>query len=198
MSKLLDWSHGVPHALLASERERRLPTHSSESRLLTWGENMRIYRDIATLAGLQVICFFLLSHFEPGFFLLHFYQTIIYMAILVMLFYMEDRWAYMIGILAPIVWLGMAFATGLLGAAMRQMLRLGHGQEISNVVSFLAAITAILSVMMVAACFRRWMKEYGGLGKSLSTFAVSFGIVAAYYGILVAWFWQMIPGAAGN
>ena len=54
---------------------------------------MRIYREIATLAVLQVLCFLLLSHLEPNFFLLHFYQTIIYLAILIMLFYMEDRWA---------------------------------------------------------------------------------------------------------
>jgi hypothetical protein len=57
-----------------------------------------------------------------------------------MLFYMEDRWAYMIGIVAPVVWLGLAFETGLLGAAFRQALRLGHGQEIINVVSFLAQL----------------------------------------------------------
>lgn len=62
---------------------------------------MKPYREIAALAGLQVLCFFLLSHFEPSFFLLHFYQTTVYLAILIMLFYMEDRWAYMIGIVAP-------------------------------------------------------------------------------------------------
>jgi hypothetical protein len=159
---------------------------------------MRIYRDIATLTGAQVICFFLLSHYDPSFFLLHFYQTIIYIAILVMLFYMEDRWAYMIGMLAPAVWLGLAFATGLLGAASRQLLRLGHGQEPTNAVSFLAAVTALLSICMIGVCVRRWLKEYAGLGKSLSTFAVSLGIVAVYYGILVFWFWEMIPGVTAK
>ena len=63
---------------------------------------MRPYRDIATVAALQVVCFSVLTHYEPQFFLLHLYQTIIYMAILILLFYMEDRWAYMIGMLAPI------------------------------------------------------------------------------------------------
>ena len=69
---------------------------------------MRIYRDIAALAAAQVVCFLLLSHLEPAFFLLHFYQTIVYLAILIMLFYMEDRWAYMIGVMAPAVWLAMS------------------------------------------------------------------------------------------
>ena len=159
---------------------------------------MRIYRDIATLAGAQILCFFLLSHLEPSFFLLHFYQTIIYLAVLVLLFYMEDRWAYMIGLLAPAAWLVLAFSTGLLGAAARQLFQLGHGQGPTNPVSFLAAITAILSVLMIAVSVRRWVKEYAGLGKSLSTFAISFGIVAVYYGILVIWFWHMIPAQAAG
>jgi hypothetical protein len=32
----------------------------------------------------------------------------------------------------------------------------------------------------------------------VSTFAVSLGIVAVYYGILVAWFWHMIPFSAAQ
>jgi len=154
---------------------------------------MRPYRDIAALAGLQVVCFLILSHLEPDFFLLHFYQTLVYLAILIMLFYMEDRWAYMIGIVAPAVWLAMTFATGLLGGAARQMVLITRGRGITNPVSFLAGITALLSLAMIAVCARRWVKEYAGLGKSISTFAISFGIVAVYYGILVAWFWHMIP-----
>lgn len=159
---------------------------------------MRLDRDIATLAGLQVLCFLFLSHLEPDFFLLHFYQTVVYLAILIMLFSMEDRWAYMIGIVAPAVWLVMTFATGLLGGAWRQILSIGHGRGMTNPVSLLAAVSALLGVMMIVVCGRRWMKEYAGLGKSASTFAVSFGIVAVYYGILVVWFWHMIPAIAAQ
>ena len=154
---------------------------------------MRPYRDIATLSGLQVLCFLLLSHFEPEFFLLHLYQSILYIAILTMLFYMEDRWAYMIGMLAPVVWLLMAFATGLLGGAARQIGILLRGELPNNPVSLIAAVTAALAVLMIVFCARHWAREYAGLGKSLSTFSVSFGVVVVYYGILVTWFWEMIP-----
>lgn len=159
---------------------------------------MRPYRDIAALCGLQVLCFIVLSHLDPNFFLLHFYQTVVYLAILIMLFYMEDRWAYMIGIVAPAVWLAMTFATGLLGGAARQIWNIGTGRGMTNPVSFLAAVAALLSIAMIVVCSRRWMKEYAGLGKSVSTLAVSFGIVAVYYGILVVWFWHMIPFAAAQ
>lgn len=154
---------------------------------------MKPYRDIAALSCLQVICFLLLSHLEPDFFLLHFYQTIVYLAILILLFYMEDRWAYMIGIVAPALWLLMTFASGLLGGAARQVLWVGQGHTMTNPVSFLAAVSAIFGLLMILACARRWVKEYAGLGKTWSTLAVSFGIVSVYYGILVAWFWQIIP-----
>jgi hypothetical protein len=155
---------------------------------------MRPYRDIATISGLQVICFLLLSHLEPQFFLLHFYQTIIYIALLIMLFYMEDRWAYMIGMLAPAVWLGMIFATGLLGGALRKVWQLMSGQGFNNnEITFVAAITAVLSVLMIVFCARHWMREYAGLGKTISTFAVGVGVVAVYYGILAVWFWNLIP-----
>ena len=154
---------------------------------------MRPYREIAALAGLQILCFLLLSHLEPSFFLLHFYQTIVYLAILIMLFYMEDRWAYMIGIVAPALWLVMTFATGLLQGALRQLLQLSEGKGLSNMVSFLAAISAILSILMIWACSRRWIREYAGLGKTIVTFGVSSAIVVAYYAIMVVWFWHMVP-----
>ena len=154
---------------------------------------MRPYREIAALAGLQILCFLLLSHLEPSFFLLHFYQTIVYLAILIMLFYMEDRWAYMIGIVAPALWLVMTFATGLLQGALRQLLQLSEGKGLSNTVSFLAAISAILSILMIWACSRRWIREYAGLGKTIVTFGVSSAIVVAYYAIMVVWFWHMVP-----
>jgi DNA-binding transcriptional LysR family regulator len=121
----------------------------------------------------------------------------VYLAILILLFYTEDRWAYMIGIVAPAMWLAMTFATGLLGGAWRQVWYIEQARRITNPVSFLA-VSAVLSVLMIALCARRWVKEYVGLGQSLSTLAVSLGIVAVYYGILVAWFWHLIPFTAAQ
>jgi hypothetical protein len=86
----------------------------------------------------------------------------------------------------------MTFASGLLGGALRQVLLVGRGQCPTNPVSFLAAVT-LLSVLMIIACARCWKKEYAGPGKSVTTFAVSFVIVAVYHGILVIWFWHTIP-----
>lgn len=156
---------------------------------------MRPYRDIATLSGVQILCFLFLTHLEPNFFLVHLYQSILYIGILVMLFYMEDRWAYMIGMLASAVWLVMAYATGILGSAARNLFELKGNNLNTNLVSLIAVGTAALAVLMATLCGRHWMKEYSGLGKTRSTFLVSLGVVAVYYAILIAFFWQMIPNA---
>ena len=66
-------------------------------------------------------------------------------------------------------------------------------------VSFLAAVMVLLlSVAMVALYAWSWHEDYWRLGKSLTTFVVSLGIVVVYCGILVTWFWHMIPIAAAH
>jgi len=157
---------------------------------------MRPYRDIATLAAAQIGCFVLLTHLEPNFFLIHFYQLILYIAILVLLFYMEDRWAYMIGMLASVVWLGLAYEAGILGSGVRQLFEFRTSGMTANLVGMAALTTALLAVLMIVFCGRHWLKEYSGLGKARSTFFVSLGIVAVYYGTLLRFFWDMIPSAS--
>lgn len=92
----------------------------------------------------------------------------------------------------------MTFAAARLSGAFRQMLQVGEGKGLSNPVSFLAALAAMLSILMIWACSRRWMREYAGLGKTIVTFGVSSTIVVIYYGKLVTWFWHIIPFASAR
>ena len=156
---------------------------------------MRPYRDVATVAAAQVTCFLLLTYLEPDFFLIHLYESILYIAILLMLFYMEDRWAYMIGMLASVVWLGLGYESGILGSTVRNLSEWGTAGLTAKFVAMVALTTAMLALLMVTFCGRHWMKEYAGLGKGRSTFVVSLGIVAVYYGTLLRFFWAMIPNA---
>ena len=157
---------------------------------------MKPYRDIAALATVQIAVFCLLANLEPNFFLIHLYESILYIAILVMLFYMVDRWAYMIGMLASVVWLGLAYDTGIFGRAVQQMSKFRTADWTANLVALGALVTALVAVLMIVFCGRHWLKEYSGLGKTRRTFFVSLGIVAVYYGILLRFFWDMIPNAS--
>ena len=94
--------------------------------------------------------------------------------------------------LTPIAWLGMVFATGQLGGATPQVLTLRRG-EMTNDVSFMAAVSAVLSFLVIVFCARHWKREHAGFGKSTTTFAIIVGAVGVYYGILAIWFWNMTP-----
>jgi hypothetical protein len=152
-----------------------------------------VHRGIATLAGALMVSFLWLSNLEPQFFLLHFYQSLIYLAIILMLFYFEDRYAYMLGMIAPAGWLLLNYATGLLGGAARQVGRLMHAQMPNNQVSLMAAVTAVLCVLMIGICAYRWKREFSGTGKTGITIGVSVAVVVVYYGVLIAWFWNLVP-----
>ena len=132
---------------------------------------------------------------RPQFFFLHFYESLMYIAIVLLLFYFEDRWAYMLGIVAPAAWLLMTFVVGGFGGFIHQMGVMFRGEAPSYPPFFLGGIVSILSVGMIVACSYRWKREFAGLGKGLSTFFISAAIVAAYYGVLAIWFWQSASAA---
>jgi len=146
-----------------------------------------IHRGIATLALALGLCFLLLSHFDPQFFLIHFYESLIYLAITLMLFYFEDRWAYMMGIVAPAAWLMLtALWSGLTGFS-RQMRYAFHPDSPFFTIGFWTTLVLILSVALIVCCANRWRHEFTGLHKGRRTFLISLAIVGLYYAILVIW-----------
>lgn len=154
-----------------------------------------IHRGIASLALALMMCFLLLSHFDPQFFLIHLYESLIYLAIVLMLFYLEDRWAYMLGIVAPGGWLLLTLVTGGFGEFMRQMSQVFHGRSPEYPAGLLGGAICVLSVAMITFCAHRWRREFAGLRKGLSTLLVSTGVVAAYYGLMVLWFWRSVAAS---
>jgi len=108
----------------------------------------------------------ILTHLGRSLFLVHFHEAILYIAILAMLFYMENRWVYMIGILALVGWLVLAYVSGIFSASVRQMSQLTSCAPNTSFVALAALATALIAVLMIASCGRHWMKEYSGLGKA--------------------------------
>jgi hypothetical protein len=146
-----------------------------------------IHRGVATLSLALALCFLLLSHYDQQFFLVHFYESIVYLAIVLMLFYFEDRWAYMLGILAPAAWLFLFAAIGGVSDSLRQAALVGRLKSPDLASHFLALVTLVLAMAMIAVCSYRWRREFAGLHKGWSTFLVCLGVVVAYYGAMVLW-----------
>jgi hypothetical protein len=149
-------------------------------------------RDIATLAGIQIVCFLTLSRLEPHFFIVHLYQVIPYVAILIFLGYGEDRWAYMIGTLVSIALFGLTYLAGLLSSAVEHLRTFRNNSLDVNLVALLTIVVAIAAVLMAVLSRIHWVKEYSGRVSTWRTFLVSFGIVSAYYAVLARWFWDMM------
>jgi len=62
----------------------------------------------------------------------------------------------------------------------------------ANVVALSALATAVVAVLMIVLSLIHWIKYSGG-GHFWRAFLVSLGIVVTYYGVLLRWFWDMIP-----
>jgi hypothetical protein len=155
-----------------------------------------VHRGIATIAVALALCFLLLSHFDPQFFLIHFYESLIYVVIVLMLFYFEDRWAYMMGMVAPPIWLVLTLAWNGLPSIGHQIVAVFQPGSPFYVSNLLTTGAIVLSVVMVAACANRWRREFTGLRKGWSTFLISFAIAAAYYAVMVVWILRFPPPAS--
>jgi hypothetical protein len=154
-----------------------------------------VHRGIASLALALAVCFLFLSRFDAQFFLIHFYESLIYLAIVLMLFYFEDRWAYMMGIVAPAAWLALAGLWGGLRSLPQQISPAFHPGSPFFPIGLLTTFAIVLSIAMIASCANRWRREFSGLHKGVSTLIVSLVVVAAYYGIIVIWILRWPPSA---
>jgi hypothetical protein len=155
-----------------------------------------VHRGIATIAVALALCFLLQSHFDPQFFLIHFYESLIYVVIVLMLFYFEDRWAYMMGMVAPPIWLVLTVVWNGVSAIGRQILGAFQPGDPFFASDLLTTAAIVLSVGMVAGCANRWRREFTGLRKGWSTFLVTFAIAAAYYAVMVVWILRFPPPAS--
>ena len=151
--------------------------------------------DVAILAGLQIMCFLALTRLEPRFFLIHLYQLIPYVAILILVGYGQARWAYMISSLVSMAWFALAYLAGLLGSAVEHLRTFRDNRPDSNFVAVLALVTALVAVLMTALTRIHWVKEFSGRVPTRRMLLVTLAVVVAYYLVLLHWFLDMIPNA---
>ena len=152
-----------------------------------------VHRGIATLAGAMLFCFLTLAQLDTTFFFLHFYEALMYLAIILMLFYFEDKWAYMLGMLAPAVWILQQIGTGVILGAFRAVGRYFSEWSRPSGIDMVTQAITVLSVLMIIFCAQRWRREFAGLKKFWPTFGGSLVVVIVYYGILWYWFGSLFP-----
>ncbi len=152
---------------------------------------------IASLALALMMSFLLLAYFDPQLFFIHFYEALIYLVIVAMLFCTDDRWSYMLGMLAPTVWLMLMlapgacavlfFAMGGFPEILRPLQLVFRLQRTSVPATLLGTVILILSVSMFIFCATRWRREFAPQSNGWSTFLICLGVVGIYYSAMVLW-----------
>jgi len=150
--------------------------------------------DVAALALLQIFCFLILAYLEPRFVLIHFYQLIPYVAIVLLIAQDQQRWAYMIGPLVSLGWLGLAYWAGLLYWAVEQLRGMDALYSTATLVALLAVLTALIAIVMTFRCRFQWLKADASREPSYRIFFATAALVATYYWILIRWFWDVVVG----
>ena len=123
----------------------------------------------------------------PQLFTLRLLQSLIYVAIVVMVFTGEDRYSYMLGILAPLMWFLLAM---LLGGFFHDFVVLGKSvllKPIGPSDTPLQGIAILCEVGVVITALRAWRKQVSEkfFGK---TFVAGLVVSIIYVGLMLGWY----------
>lgn len=155
------------------------------------------HRGIASLALALMISFLLLASLDSQLVFIHLYESLIYLAIVVMLFFVKDRWTYTLGMLAPAIWLMLMLIPGACAVfffyfggvpeILRPLQLVFRLPRTSVWASLLGIGILILSVWMSLFCGNRWASEFAGFRNRRSIFLACLGVIGIYYGAMVLW-----------
>jgi hypothetical protein len=123
----------------------------------------------------------------PQLFTLKLLQSLIYVAIVVMVFTGEDRYSYMLGIVAPLLWILLALLLGGLSHDLVVLSKSIVGKPVGPSDTPFQGIALLCEAGVVVTALRAWRKQVSEkfFGK---TFAVSLVVSLVYIGLLLGWY----------
>ena len=129
----------------------------------------------------------------PEFFIYELLTSTIFVAIAVMVFFGEDKFPYMLGIVAPALWLVFSLLTGGLGEALGAMFRFLSGKPSTSFETPLHGFAFLAALALFIVSSRAWRKQITEkfLGK---TFAVASVISLVWVVALTAWQYHQFAG----
>lgn len=132
----------------------------------------------------------------PEFFFYELLKSLVFVAIAVMVFFGEDRFSYMLGIVAPPLWFILDI---LLGEFFRDFVVLYGYLTLKPTPPMdtpLHGVSTLAEIALVVLCARAWRKQVTEkfFGR---TFNICLGIGLLYVLVLAGWF-RMISSGAGT
>ncbi len=131
----------------------------------------------------------------PELFIHELLTAAIFVVIAVMVFFGDDKFPYMLGMVAPIIWIIFSLLTGGLFTDLAAMLRFLSGKPSAPLETPLHGFAYLTSLLLVAVSYRAWNKEVTD-----KFFGRIFGltVVISLIWVGVIFFWQFHQFSAGT
>jgi hypothetical protein len=129
----------------------------------------------------------------PEFFAYELVKSLIYLAIALLVFFGEDRFSYMLGIVVPPLWFILDILLGELFGDFSILFGFVTGKPSRPMDTPLHGFSLLTEILLVVLCVRVWRKQVSEkfFGK---TFGICLAIAIAYVAILAGWHFGTITG----
>ena len=143
-------------------------------------------RWVFLIAFLTVIVIVAGAFAMPHYFTFELLKSLIFLAIALMVFFGEDRFGYMLGMVAPILGFGLNILLGGFFGEFKGLFNALTGKGSPLMSTPLHGLSILLEIVLVIVCYRAWRTQVTEkfFGK---TFWISLAISFGYVAILVGW-----------
>ena len=122
----------------------------------------------------------------PEFFVDHLMTSAIFVVIAVMVFFGDDKFPYMLGMVAPVIWIIVAMLTGRFVMEFRVLLQFLTGGTLGRYDTPLHGFAFLSGLALLVLAARAWRKQVTEkfLGK---TFAIATIVTVVWVAVIVVW-----------
>ena len=123
----------------------------------------------------------------PHYFTYELLKSLIYLVVALLVFFGEDRFSYMLGMVAPPLRFILAILLGGFFGEFRVLFDALTGKPSPPLDTPLHGLSILLEILLIIVCYRAWRKQVTEkfFGK---TFAISLVVAIGYDVILAAWY----------
>ncbi len=145
------------------------------------------------LAAILTTVFIVAAAFAlPQLFYFELAKSFVFMAVAVLVFFGEDRYGYMLGIIFPVLWFLVDILIGTFFDDFAVLFSYLGGKGVGPMESPLHGFARLAAIFLLIASLRSWNKEVPEklMGK---TFWVSVAISVVYMALLTVWYYHIFP-----
>lgn len=143
-------------------------------------------RGVFALSATLMVLFFLASNFDHYFFALHFLEAIIYVAVLLLLFYGVEDWAYVIAFVTPLYWIILTLLNGTLLRGLVSLGRVFRFQPVEYPIGLVVGLVFLVSVVLLIVSLRAFWHEVWGRPGAVQAL-VGAALVVTIYWVMMVW-----------